>query len=437
MKKYFIASLASFGIIGAFWLSANFNIVNISGLWNKTPSQGLAQKEEKTNEPEKPREKTKEELVAEALEKSNNIKGVYMTAAVATDNGAASKRLRQSLVDLVKTTELNGIVIDIKETDGVFLPESLKKFIEELHKDDIWVIARLVVFNDTVEAKANPKIALKRINGKLWLDRRGNGWLDPASQEAWDYIAGISKKAIDYGFDEIQYDYIRFPSDGDTKNIVYPVYKSKTTPKYVVLKSFFEYISKALKEYKPSIILSADLFGYVATQANDLGVGQRIEDIGNSFDYISFMLYPSHYYSGFQVPADSVRGLPAVYFPYRGKVVKDLASNRPYEVVHRSLLFAMDILSGRVATSSLAGVNAKKMATSTLIVRESEIKPLSKSRLRPWLQDFDLSADTSRGIKYDVEKVRAQIMASENAGASGWLLWNPSNVYTKEALQLK
>ena len=161
-------------------------------------------------------------------------------------------------------------------------------------------------------------------------------------------------------------------------------------------------------------------------------------DAGRYFDYISFMLYPSHYYSGFQVPADTVRGLPAVYFPYRGKVAKDLASIRPYEVVHRSLLFAMDVLSGRVATSSLVkSANPQKSATSTEVVKEEQLKPLSKSRLRPWLQDFDLVADTSRGIKYDAEKVRAQIMAAENAGASGWLLWNSKNEYTKEALKSK
>lgn len=435
MRKYIIAVLISTGVAGTFWFSANFDVSKVLGLWNRQEIKSQAKNEEKSMEPEKPREKTPEEKLVDALEKSDNIKGIYMTAAVATDNGTASKRIRQSLVDLIKTTELNGVVIDIKETDGVFLPERLKDFIVELHNDNIWVIARLVVFNDTVQAKAHPEMALKRANGKLWLDRRGNGWLDPASYEAREYIAGIAKKAIDYGFDEIQFDYIRFPSDGDVQNAIYPVWNSKTTPKYVVLKSFFEYINKTLKDYKPDVILSADLFGYVATQANDLGIGQRIEDIGNSFDYISFMLYPSHYYSGFQVPADTGRGLPAVFFPYRGKVLKDLASNRPYEVVHRSLLFAMDVLSGKIATSSLSGAAVKKNATSTANIPEADLKPISKSRLRPWLQDFDLAADTSRGIKYDAEKVKAQILATENAGASGWLLWNPSNVYTKDALK--
>ena len=442
MKKYFIALCISLGIVGVFWVSTNVSFQDVLarlGL-ESTVANVDGEDAQTPKEPEKPRQKTPEELYAEALEKSQNTKGVYMTAAVATDNGVGATRLRNGLVDLIQTTELNGVVIDIKETDGVFLPETLKDFISELHEDGIWVIARIVVFNDTVAARANPEMALKRSGGALWLDNRKNGWLDPASPEAWEYIAGIGKKAMDYGFDELQFDYIRFPSDGDVKNIVYPVYDSKTTPKYVVLKSFFEYLNKTLRDYKPDIILSADLFGYVATQASDLGIGQRIEDIGHNFDYISFMVYPSHYYAGFQLPADLVRGLPAVNFPYRSADIKNVASNRPYEIVHRSMLFASDILTGRKATSSLVGANSKSAvatnATTTAVIPDEEIKPLSRSRLRPWLQDFDLGADTSRGIYYDAEKVRLQILAAENASTSGWLLWNPSNVYTEEALKL-
>ena len=283
--------------------------------------------------------------------------------------------------------------------------------------------------------------------------------MDPASIEARLYILNYSKLMIELGFDELQYDYIRFPSDGNIADIVYPVYKAKYESKYAVLKSFFEYLNKNLKEYKPQIILSADLFGYVATRASDLGIGQRMEDIGHNFDYISFMLYPSHFYSGFEVGEDKERGLPSVYFPYRSKTITDVVSNHPYEVVHRSLLIAMDVLSGKISTSSLSGAKPapkpQKTATpksaagvAAIIAAENAqkqedtepesiapINVLSNSRLRPWLQDFDLGADTSRGIKYDVKKVRAQIDAAEDAGASGWLLWNPSNVYTVEALK--
>lgn len=387
--------------------------------------------------PTGPREKTPEERLREALERSKNVKGVYMTHHVANGNYAAADKLRGDIVTLLDTTELNGVVIDVKETDGVFLDESLKNFIAELHQKNVWVIARLVVFNDTAQAKAVPGMALKRTNGKLWLDNRGNGWLDPASHETWDYIVGIGTRAIDYGFDEIQFDYIRFPSDGDTENIVYPVYSPKTQKRADVMREFFAYLSRALKNHKPDIILSVDLFGYVAIQPNDLGVGQRMEDIGNAFDYISFMLYPSHYYSGFYVDADAGRGLPALAYPYRAANIASVASSHPYDVVYRSLLIAQDFLAGKnvFEKATTTSVSMKSGATTTPTA-EAAIMPRSRARLRPWLQDFDLGVDSSRGIYYDAAKVRQEIDAAEGAGASGWLLWSARNVYTKEALKV-
>lgn len=377
-----------------------------------------------------------EDLIQKARERSRNVKGVYMTAVVANDKSKAATKLRNNIIRLLDTTELHGVVVDIKETDGVFLPESLKDFIAELHKKDIWVIARLVVFNDTVEAKKRPEIALKRKSGKLWLDQRGNAWLDPASPKTWEYIVGVSKKAIDYGFDEVQFDYIRFPSDGDVENIVYPVFNPKTQQKYDVLRGLFVYLNRELKAYKPDVILSADLFGYVAIQKSDLGIGQRMEDLGDSFDYISFMVYPSHYYTGFKVPADSRRGLPALDYPYKSKNAAKVASNQPYDVVYRSLLVASDFLAGKdVFSKATSSVPVGEPATTTPLKEVLVTAPRSKAKLRPWLQNFDLAFDTNRGIYYDVKKVRAQIDAAEAAGSAGWMLWNPNNVYTEPALK--
>lgn len=385
--------------------------------------------------------KSVEELIKEARERSGNVKGVYMTATVANDPGRAASRLRENIVRLLETTELNATVIDIKETDGIFLPESLRDFIKELHQKDIWVIARLVVFNDTVKAKASPEIALKRTDGRLWLDQRGNAWLDPASHGAWEYTISVAKQAINYGFDEIQFDYIRFPSDGDTANIVYPAFDQKANKRHEVLRDFFQYLAGELKAHKPQIILSADLFGYVAIQKSDLGIGQRLEDLGNSFDYLSLMVYPSHYYSGFQVPADKERGLPALYYPYRAAAAENVASSHPYEVVYRSLLIASDFLAGKdiFATSAPATVLTENKETvpgkEPPLVANASTGKRSEAKLRPWLQDFDLKVDTVRGIYYDAEKVKQQIRAAEDAGASGWLLWNPANVYTDAALR--
>lgn len=386
-------------------------------------------------------EKSVEELIREARERSENIKGVYMTTTVANDPGRAATRLRNDVIELLETTELNGVVIDIKETDGIFLPESLRSLIQKFHQKGIWVIARLVVFNDTVKAKASPELALKRADGRLWLDQRGNAWLDPASQGAWEYTAAVAKQAINYGFDEIQFDYIRFPSDGDTSNIVYPTFDQKTKKRHEVLRDFFQYLKHELKTEKPQIILSADLFGYVAIQKSDLGIGQRLEDLGDSFDYISFMTYPSHYYSGFQVPADAERGLPALYYPYRAEVAENVVSSHPYEVVYRSLVIASDFLAGKdvFATSAPATILAENTSAVSgkepPIINKANTKKKSETKLRPWIQDFDLKVDTVRGIYYDAEKVRQQIRAAEDARASGWLLWNPGNTYTEGALK--
>lgn len=380
-------------------------------------------------------QKTPAERIREAGERSQKIKGVYMTSAVANDRGIAATRIRDSIIKLLETTELNGVVIDIKETEGgVIITDQLRALVQTLHEKGIWVIAREVVFKDNSQEKAYPLWYLKRKNGAVWRDRRGGSWLDPASREAWQYQAGIAKAAIDAGFDEIQFDYIRFPSDGDVQNIVYPVYDGKR-PKYEVMREFFAYLHGELKRYKPEIILSADLFGYVALERADLGIGQRLGDIGENFDYISLMVYPSHYYSGFQVAADPARELPALYYPYQSADISQVASNRPYDVIHRSLLVAGDVLRG--AASGTAPIPANVAAASAPISPSVPQPPRETARLRPWLQDFDLAVDSNRGIHYDAKKVRAEIDAAEAAGSSGWLLWSANNIYTAAALKPK
>ena len=392
-------------------------------------------------------QRTTAERIRRADERSQHIKGLYMTSAVANDAGKPATKLRNDLLQLLDSTELNAVVIDVKEVrDGAIITDQLKNLIISLHEKGIWVIARQVVFKDTSQEKTHPSWYLKRADSALWRDNRGGSWLDPASGEVWRYQAEVAKQASDAGFDEIQFDYVRFPSDGDVKNIVYPIYDSKR-PKHEVLREFFGYLHDGLKRYRADLILSADLFGYVALQQEDLGVGQRLQDIGENFDYVSLMVYPSHYYAGFQVARDDERNLPALYYPYRGKDIAQVAPSRPYEVVHRSLLIARDILDGKIATSSLKMVRAAigpgenastatpATATTASVSSNSAVASKRSARLRPWLQDFNLGVDTNRGIYYDVQKVRAQIDAAEASGASGWLLWNAGNVYTKEALR--
>lgn len=387
------------------------------------------------------------ELIREAKEKSQNVKGVYMTSGVANDAGRAATKLRNDIIKLLETTELNAVVIDIKETDGgLVVTERLGELVSDLRQKGIWVIARQAVFKDSSREKTHPQWYLKNKSGKIWRDRRGGSWLDPASVGVWDYQIAAAKAASDIGFDEVQFDYIRFPSDGNVADIVYPFYKTAQL-KYEVLREFFKYVHDELKAHRPELIVSADLFGYVALEKTDLGIGQRLEDIGENFDYVSLMVYPSHYYSGFEAAPDPERNLAAVFYPYRSKDISQVVSSNPYNIVYRTLLIADDVLAGRVATATdpidkssrlkpgLGEIG--KVATSSIspLSPASSTLPPRRARLRPWLQDFDLGVDSSRGIIFDVKKVRAQIDAAEAAGSSGWLLWSPNNVYTKEALK--
>jgi hypothetical protein len=211
---------------------------------------------------------------------------------------------------------------------------------------------------------------------------------------------------------------------------IYPAWDGKT-PKYEVMKSFFEFLNKNLKEYKPDIILSADLFGYAAIRAGDVGIGQRLDDIGDNFDYISFMVYPSHYYSGFYLPADPVRNLPALNYN------RFQARAHPDDIVLRSMLFARDFLDGKISTSSsvhLPSAVSSTTATSSIEIVEHPIRR-SKARLRPWLEDFFHEEDKAAGRPWGKEKVRLQIDAAEKAEGRGWLLWNAANLYTESALR--
>lgn len=376
------------------------------------------------------------ERIKNAEEKSAKVKGVYMTSIVANDNGRAATKLRGDIVNLIDSTELNAVVIDVKETDGgLTINDRTREIIKSLHDKGVWAIARQVVFKDSSQEKTHPEWYLKRkSNGGTWRDRRGGSWLDMASKEVWDYQLAAAKAAADAGFDEIQFDYIRFPSDGNIADIAYPVYDGKRE-KYEVMRDFFKYAHDELKGHKPDLIISADLFGYVALQHADLGIGQRLADIGENFDYISLMVYPSHYYSGFQVAADSARKLGPLYYPYQSKNIAEVVSSQPYNVVYRSLLVARDTLDGKTATTTTSGKKGVAISTAPVTDKIEEVPPPKTAKLRPWLQDFDLGVDSSRGIYYDAKKVRAQIDAAEAAGSSGWLLWSANNVYTKDALK--
>lgn len=334
------------------------------------------------------------------------VKGIY-----ATSWSAGSENKIKYLLDLIDKTELNAIVVDIKDYSGYVayrtgIPEikasgaegqirivKPNALLKRLHDKNIYVIGRISVFQDPILAKAHPEWALiSSSTGKVWKDQKGIPWMDPAAEPVWDYNVSIAKDAFRRGFDEVNFDYVRFASDGNLKNIKYPVWDEKSL-KTTVIKNFFSYLRKNLPEAK----ISADLFGLATVNEDGLGIGQIIENAYKYFDYVSPMVYPSHYAPGFIGYKN-----PAEY---------------PYEVIRYSLDKAFSRLENYSSSTNL------------------EVS--LKSKLRPWLQDFDL------GATYGPEMVKREIQAVEdslnNASSSrafaGWLLWDPTNVYTAAALQ--
>ncbi|MBD3282024.1 MAG: hypothetical protein GF387_00190 [Candidatus Portnoybacteria bacterium] len=327
-------------------------------------------------------------LVIDAVGKKEPVysKGIYVTFRT-----AGTSRMNE-IIDLIKDTELNTVVIDIKDYTGrvpfdtqsdlvdeigsekIYISD-IEGLISKLKKEGIYTIARIAVFEDNFLPLKKPYLAIKTRQGFVWRDYRGIAWLDPASQEVWDYVVALAKEAARVGFDEVNLDYIRFPSDGNMSDAIFP-YWDYTTPKKEVIRGFFEYVSSRIRPM--GVYLSADLFGLTTTSTNDLNIGQWLEYAAPYFDYLCPMIYPSHYPSGHLGFAN-----PAAH---------------PYEVVYEGLAVARE----RLASMSFS------------------------ARLRPWLQDFNL------GAHYGTDLVNLQKQAVYDAGAFGWLFWNPRNIYYRD-----
>lgn len=358
------------------------------------------------------------------------IKAVYLTSW-----SASSQKKIGSIINLIKSTELNAVVIDIKDYSGyvaydIKTPEvekynakevripRLNAIIKQFHDERIYVIARITVFQDPQLAKARPDLAIHSVSkSTTWLDHKGLSWIDPAAEEAWDYNIQIAKDAASRGFDELNFDYIRFASDGDLADMKFPFWNGKKT-KHEIIKSFFKY----LREQLPNEKISADLFGLATVNKDDLGIGQVIEDAYEYFDYVAPMVYPSHYAAGF------------LNF-------KNPASH-PYEVIK----YSMDN-----ALSKLNHFNLEAEATSTIdasgtISVKTPKHDKSNAKLRPWLQDFDLGADYNAEMVqkeiqavYDtfcgVSSTPRQLDSCDSPYLDGFMLWSPTNIYTAGALK--
>jgi hypothetical protein len=373
-----------------------------------------------------------------ALEKSKDIKGVYLTGFTGSSNSKGAENLRRNIKTLLETTELNGVVIDVKEVEGTYFSATLEKFVKELEEDGFWTIARVAGFRDSFALKEHPDWYIKNEDGSLWEDGSGYYWLDPACSEVSEYLLEVSKKAADSGFDEIQFDYVRYPADSDLTENNFPCTREERTK---AINSVYLALSGGLRSYKTDIVLSIDVFGMTSLYIETPNLGQTLKDIAGKFDYVSPMVYPSHYFQGFSVKADPKRGLPYLFFPYEDEDPNKVSSNHPYEIVSRSLFPASDYLSSLKEEDSGPKIKEYDHFSFEMIrdYWDQYLEFLNSSfdvdtQIRPWLQHFDLKADREKGVFYGPDKIRLQIEAAQDSGSKGWLLWNPTNVYYEEAL---
>lgn len=317
---------------------------------------------------------------------------VYLSAY-----GITNDTLRSAAVRLTETTAINALVIDMKSDRGMTPYRSAARaafgasaqltergpaigdyqsILDDLRRRGIYLIARIVVFKDDPLARAHPEWAVRDFNGLPWTDREGLRWVDPFSSDVWRHNLDVAEEAARAGFDEIQFDYVRFP---DASGVHFTMANTRQNRTAAIV-GFLGAARQRLAPY--NVFVAADIFGYVCWNLDDTAIGQQIETLGAPLDYLSPMLYPS----GF------TWGLPGCTKP-----VAD-----PGQIVQRSLAEAK-------RRTGLPGV-----------------------RFRPWLQAFRDYAFDRR--EFDADEIRAQVSAAEAADTDGWMLWNPRNHY--DATQL-
>jgi hypothetical protein len=312
------------------------------------------------------------------------VRGVHITAPLAGLEGKVDEYVA------LKAYGLNTLEVDIKDENGYVgfvspeLPRLARRIgaarpfydpesvVESAHAGGMYLIGRIVVMEDPILSAAEPSYAILRSDGSRWLNNAGLGWVNPYDVRVWRYVVGIGVAAAKLGFDEIQFDYVRFPSDGDLSEIVYR--HRRAEPKGTTIARFLRYAGSTLHPF--GVRVSADVFGLAAT--HDLGIGQVPKRIAPYVDALYPMVYPSHYSSGEYGIQD-----PDAY---------------PGRTVARALLDFRRQLKGTGMT------------------------------LIPWLQDFSLATP------YTIVEVTDQIAAARRQHTRGFMLWNPEGVYTREAL---
>lgn len=324
------------------------------------------------------------------------VKGIYVT-------GYKAGGSIDALIELTKRTEINAFVVDVKDDNGnmLFFSETAEKyvssankrpyisdpaaFVQKLKDNDIYVIARIVTFKSPRYSKQHPERSIVyKGTGTLFKSRDGISWASPYDRNLWDYNVGVALEAAQYGFDEIQFDYVRFPDTGSKKDKLLDFRNTLGENKTEAIQGFLKYAYEKLSAEE--VYVSADVFGWTATAIGDVGIGQHWEAMTNVVDYMCPMVYPSHY-----GPGNFGLSVPDAY---------------PYETIDRSMKDA--------------------------IKRNNNVE--TPAHLRPWIQDF--SAPWVKGwIPYGPREVGLQIKALRDNDIDEYILWNPLNRYSESALQ--
>lgn len=318
------------------------------------------------------------------LEQALKAKGLYLTM-----DSAGTPSTMAPLVTFIREHDgLDCMVIDVKDNSGRVpteppedipaLPGNYSHFpalIDVLRDEGFYMIARVVAFQDPHLAKSLPERAIRNSDGSLWRDRDGRLWLNPYDQRNWEYVRDISLWAVEMGFDEIQLDYVRFPDSAqgleETGTVLMPG-SSDYANRGEAIAAFLRFMDAALDG---RAYLSADIFGFVTIALDDMGIGQKLEEIADCVDFICPMVYPSHYFN------------PGIYGFEQPEA-------HPYEVVFKAMDEAIQRTDGL------------------------------RSKIRPWLQDFSMR------IRYGPDEVQGQIRAVFEHDIETYMLWNPANMYT-------
>lgn len=324
------------------------------------------------------------------------VKGIYVTSSSASLN-----KKMDELIALTKRTKINAFVIDVKEDDGTLLfkmeagekynplanrrapIKDIEKFMKRLKENNIYTIARIVSFKDPTYAKANPdKAIISKATGKPFTNSDGVIWVSPHDRYLWEYNVAVAKEAAKAGFDEIQFDYVRFPASNGgklDKELNYRNTKNESKPETIQ-----KYLAYARKELEPlGVYIAADVYGQVGSLPDDMALGQHWESVSNVVDYICPMIYPSHYGRG-------VYGLP-------------VPDAYPYKTVYH--------------------------CTQDSINRNANID--TPAMIRPWIQAF--TAKWVKGhINYGPKEIELQVQALRDLGIEEYILWSPTNKYRIE-----